>query len=90
MSVTADRKPKRPHIRKFREDEMPCFRVLTWNTSFCVWMILTLRRKFPVPVDGKEVKELPLETETTVEVVTCLERWNLYGNTKRRKKNFKD
>ena len=27
---------------------------------------------FPVPVDGEEVKELPLETETTVEVVCQL------------------
>jgi site-specific DNA recombinase len=29
---------------------------------------------FPVPVDGEEVKELPLETETTVENVVLLER----------------
>ena len=28
---------------------------------------------FPVPVDGEEVKELPLETETTVEAVTALD-----------------
>ena len=27
---------------------------------------------FPVPVDGEEVKELPLETETTVETVALL------------------
>lgn len=27
---------------------------------------------FPVPVDGEEVKELPLETETTVEAVCLL------------------
>ena len=27
---------------------------------------------FPVPVDGEEVKELPLETETTVESVVLL------------------
>ena len=27
---------------------------------------------FPVPVDGEEVKELPLETETTVECVVLL------------------
>jgi len=27
-----------------------------------------------VPVDGEEVKELPLETETTVETVACLQR----------------
>lgn len=27
---------------------------------------------FPVPVDGEEVKELPLETETTVEVVILM------------------
>ena len=27
---------------------------------------------FPVPVDGEEVKELPLETETTVECVALL------------------
>ena len=27
---------------------------------------------FPVPVDGEEVKELPLETETTVETVMLL------------------
>ena len=27
---------------------------------------------FPVPVDGEEVKELPLETETTVEAVILL------------------
>ena len=27
---------------------------------------------FPVPVDGEEVKELPLETETTVEAVLLL------------------
>ncbi len=31
---------------------------------------------FPVPVDGEEVKELPLETETTVETVVCLSRQN--------------
>ena len=29
---------------------------------------------FPVPVDGEEVKELPLETETTVETVLRMER----------------
>ena len=29
---------------------------------------------FPVPVDGEEVKELPLETETTVETVILLSR----------------
>ena len=29
---------------------------------------------FPVPVDGEEVKELPLETETTVETVVLLGR----------------
>ena len=29
---------------------------------------------FPVPVDGEEVKELPLETETTVETVVLLEK----------------
>ena len=28
-AVEASRKPKRPHIRQFREDEMLCFRVLT-------------------------------------------------------------
>lgn len=28
-AVPAPRKPKRPHIRRFREDEMFCFRVLT-------------------------------------------------------------
>ena len=29
---------------------------------------------FPVPVDGEEVKELPLETETTVECVVSMSR----------------
>ena len=29
---------------------------------------------FPVPVDGEEVKELPLETETTVESIVCLSK----------------
>ena len=29
---------------------------------------------FPVPVDGEEVKELPLETETTAETVVLLSR----------------
>ena len=29
---------------------------------------------FPVPVDGEEVKELPLETETTVETVVLMSR----------------
>ena len=29
---------------------------------------------FPVPVDGEEVKELPLETETTVETVCLLSK----------------
>ena len=29
---------------------------------------------FPVPVDGKEVKELPLETETTVECVLLMSK----------------
>ena len=29
QAVVASRKPKRPHIRQFREDEMLCFRVLT-------------------------------------------------------------
>ena len=29
---------------------------------------------FPVPVDGEEVKELPLETETTVESVVTLSK----------------
>ena len=32
---------------------------------------------FPVPVDGEEVKELPLETETTVETVILLSRKTL-------------
>ena len=31
---------------------------------------------FPVPVDGEEVKELPLETETTVETVMSLVQQN--------------
>ena len=34
---------------------------------------------FPVPVDGEEVKELPLETETTVESVVLLERYDMDG-----------
>ena len=29
---------------------------------------------FPVPVDGEEVKELPLETEATVETVVLMSR----------------
>ena len=29
---------------------------------------------FPVPVDGEEVKELPLETETTVETCALLSK----------------
>ena len=32
---------------------------------------------FPVPVDGEEVKELPLETETTVEAVLLLSKLNV-------------
>ena len=32
---------------------------------------------FPVPVDGEEVKELPLETETTVETVLLLTKLNV-------------
>ena len=32
---------------------------------------------FPVPVDGEEVKELPLETETTVETVCLLSKLNV-------------
>ena len=31
---------------------------------------------FPVPVDGEEVKELPLETETTVETICLLSKVN--------------
>ena len=31
---------------------------------------------FPVPVAGEEVKELPLETETTVETVCLLSKRN--------------
>ncbi len=31
---------------------------------------------FPVPVDGEEVKELPLETETTVETICLLSKLN--------------
>ena len=31
---------------------------------------------FPVPIDGEEVKELPLETETTVETVCLLSKRN--------------
>ena len=31
---------------------------------------------FPVPVDGEEVKELPLETETTVETIALLQKSN--------------
>ena len=34
---------------------------------------------FPVPVDGEEVKELPLETETTVETVFTMDVSNKYG-----------
>lgn len=33
---------------------------------------------FPVPVDGEEVKELPLETETTVETVCALSKLDIY------------
>lgn len=33
---------------------------------------------FPVPVDGEEVKELPLETETTVETVCALSKLDVY------------
>ena len=33
---------------------------------------------FPVPVDGEEVKELPLETETTVEAVCALSKLDIY------------
>ena len=32
---------------------------------------------FPVPIDGEEVKELPLETETTVEAVLLLTKLNV-------------
>ena len=34
---------------------------------------------FPVPVDGEEVKELPLETETTVETVVLLSHKKPYS-----------
>lgn len=34
---------------------------------------------FPLPVDGEKVKELPLETETTVECVVCLSREKYAG-----------
>lgn len=33
---------------------------------------------FPVPVDGEEVKELPLETETTVETVCALSKLDIH------------
>ena len=33
---------------------------------------------FPVPIDGEEVKELPLETETTVETVCALSKLDIY------------
>ena len=33
---------------------------------------------FPVPVDGEEVKELPLETETTVETVCALSKLEIH------------
>lgn len=36
---------------------------------------------FPVPVDGEEVKELPLETETTVETVCLLSNRKLKPDT---------
>ena len=39
--------------------------------------------KFPVPVDGEEVKELPLETETTVETVALLTKKGDFGKKKR-------
>ena len=38
---------------------------------------------FPVPVDGEEVKELPLETETTVETVALLTKKSDFGKKKR-------
>ena len=34
---------------------------------------------FPVPVNGAEVKELPLENETMVETVVCLHREQIDG-----------
>ena len=37
---------------------------------------------FPVPVDGEEVKELPLETETTVEAVLLLTKLNVERHIK--------
>ena len=38
---------------------------------------------FPVPIDGEEVKELPLETETTVETVALLTKKSDFGKKKR-------
>ena len=41
---------------------------------------------FPVPVDGEEVKELPLETETTVETVVLLSQLKQKPDVSHRKR----
>lgn len=45
---------------------------------------------FPVPVDGEEVKELPLETETTVEEITVCGRPALFTGIRIRRDTVPD
>lgn len=45
---------------------------------------------FPVPVDGEEVKELPLETETTVETVVLLSKAEIHSQKLRLESSLED
>ena len=61
-----------------RVKHLPIRRVLRafqtiMNRDFSSW-IKKIVFNFPVPVDGEEVKELPLETETTVECIVLMSR----------------
>ncbi len=45
---------------------------------------------FPVPVDGEEVKEFPLETETTVETVVLLSKAEIHSKKLRVESSLED
>ena len=56
-AVEASRKPKRPHIRQFREDEMLCFRVLTDYLHLLEnWKVLYAPKTPDEPYDDRFVE----------------------------------
>ena len=61
QAVAASCKPKRPHIRQFREDEMLCFRVLTDYLHLLeVWKVRYAPKTPDEPYDDRFVEALQM------------------------------